>query len=167
MRAVLRIRNFFFGFGSTNFSDSDTDSADIYFGTNHSKVFFQWPTNIFWIQYYEEKFCNYQNMCFFSLNSSICHALPVLLNYRVWIRQKVSDSFGFGSATLHERLCNVPIGLLIIWVYSVYLAVGTRIRSDPDLFVGSGSGNFDRIRIRPPQGAYYQSEKVIFSYQHF
>jgi hypothetical protein len=28
------------------YSDSDTDSTDIYFGTNNSKVFFQWPTNI-------------------------------------------------------------------------------------------------------------------------
>jgi hypothetical protein len=28
-------------------SDTDSDSADTYFGTNHSKVFFQWPTNIF------------------------------------------------------------------------------------------------------------------------
>jgi hypothetical protein len=112
--------NFFFGFGSTKkFSDSDTDSADIYFGTSHSKVFFQWPTNIFWIQYYEEKFCNCENtgMCFFSFNYSICHAL--LLNYSVWIRIRIririfiwiqiridSDqaksfgSFGLGFATL-------------------------------------------------------------------
>jgi hypothetical protein len=28
-------------------TDSDSDSDDIYFGTNYSKVFFQWPTNIF------------------------------------------------------------------------------------------------------------------------
>jgi hypothetical protein len=62
--------------------------------------------------YYEEKFVYCENMCVFSFNSSICHAL--LLNYSVWIRtriririffririrQKVSDSFGFGSATL-------------------------------------------------------------------
>jgi hypothetical protein len=67
--------------------------------------------NGFWIQYYEEKFWNCRNMCFFSFNSSICHAL--LLNYSVWIRiriffrirQKVSDSFGFGSATL--GFCNI------------------------------------------------------------
>jgi hypothetical protein len=50
-------------------------------------------------------------MCFFSFNSSICHAVPVLLNYSVWIRrririffririrQKVLDSFGFGFRT--------------------------------------------------------------------
>jgi hypothetical protein len=68
-------------------SDLDTDSADIYFGTNHSKVFFQWSTNIFWIQYYEEKFCNCENMCFFSINSGIWHAL--LLNYSVWIRIRI------------------------------------------------------------------------------
>jgi hypothetical protein len=28
-------------------TDSDSDFADIYFGTNHSKVFLQRPTNIF------------------------------------------------------------------------------------------------------------------------
>jgi hypothetical protein len=60
----------------------------------------------------------------------------------------------------------------------VKTVLGIRIRSDPDLFAGSGSGsgNFlpdpdrgsgSRIRIRPPKGAYYKSEKVIFSQQHF
>jgi hypothetical protein len=91
---------FFFSDPQNFFSDTDSDSADIYFGTNHSKVFFQWPTNIFWVQYYEENFFNRENMCVFLFNSSICHAL--LLNYSVWIRirRKVSDSFGFESATL-------------------------------------------------------------------
>jgi hypothetical protein len=46
--------------------------------------------------------------------------------------------------------------------------LGIRIRSDPNLFVGSGSGNFDRIRIRPPYRCFlHPSEKVIFSHQHF
>jgi hypothetical protein len=89
-------------------------------GQNHSKVFFQWPTNIFWIQYYEKKLCYYENICFFSCYFNICHALLVL-NYSVWIGiriwiqirifiwiriwQKVLDSFGFGSATLRYTVC--------------------------------------------------------------
>jgi hypothetical protein len=96
--------NFFFGFGST----------EIFFGFGYGflrhifwdkpfKVFFQWPTNIFWIpvqyRYYEEKCCNCENMCFFSFNSSICHAL--LLNNNVWIqiriRIQIFFGFGFGS----------------------------------------------------------------------
>jgi hypothetical protein len=49
------------------------------------------------------KIFNSENMCVFSFNYSICHAL--LLNYCVWIRirQKISDSFGFGSATLAAK----------------------------------------------------------------
>jgi hypothetical protein len=79
------------------YSDTDSDSADIYFGTKYSKVFFQWPTNIFRIQYYEENLFNCENMCVFSFNSSMCHVL--LLNYSVWIRIRIRNRifFGFGS----------------------------------------------------------------------
>jgi hypothetical protein len=107
--------NFFFGFGfgsKKNFSDSDldldsnsdsdsdtnSDSTDIYFGTNHSKVFFQWPTNTEYNT--TKKNFNCKNMFVFSFNSSICHAL--LLNYSVWIRIRIRIRiriffFGFGS----------------------------------------------------------------------
>jgi hypothetical protein len=48
--SVLDLKTFFSDSDRQNFlsdSDTDSDSADIYFGTNNSKVFFQWPTNIF------------------------------------------------------------------------------------------------------------------------
>jgi hypothetical protein len=46
--SVADPKTFFFGFGSTQFFFySDTDSGDIYFGANHSKVIFQCPANIF------------------------------------------------------------------------------------------------------------------------
>jgi hypothetical protein len=52
----------------------------------------------------------------------------------------------------------------------VFLSMAVIVSSVRDLDpVGSGpfvvSGNFDRIR--PPKGAYYQSEKMIFSHKHF
>jgi hypothetical protein len=54
--------------------------------------------------------------------------------------------------------------LLIILKQKPVTSVGD---PDPEILTGSESGNFDQIQIRPLVGALCQSEKVIFSQQHF
>jgi hypothetical protein len=77
-------------------------------GQTISKFSFNGPRTFSESNITKKKLCNCENMCFFTFNNNICHAL--LLKYTVWIRirifiwirilLKVSDSFEFGSATL-------------------------------------------------------------------
>jgi hypothetical protein len=68
---------------------------------------------------------------------------------------------------LSSRLLRLPLFHLLTILHSCpyYVLISSVGDPDPDLF--DGSGNFDPTLIRPPKGAYYQSEKVIFSQQHF
>jgi hypothetical protein len=91
--------NFFFrfGFGSTNFfsdTDSDTDSADIYFGTNHSfnglRTFSEYNTT-------KKKFVTVKICASFHLTLLVF----VMLYYQIIVSESesVSESefcFGFG-----------------------------------------------------------------------
>jgi hypothetical protein len=61
------------------------------------------------------------------------------------------------------KMLNALQKFFLVKTFLIHKLISNVRNPDPDLFVGSGSGNFDRIRIlvriRPPEGAFTNQKR--------